>query len=146
MLQVSFPGIYRKTTLSNNFRCLHCYGVTLVKKCNKPLLQINETKILDQRRFIKDLFKVNEKNNLGVLGINQIMSKFLTLSKRFQLNCQQFAAVVYIVISYFEHADHSHISHFTYHWRCYNITDHVLTSYIKLCYLYVHLKGTNQSC
>ena len=87
MLQVSFLCINRKTTLSNNFTCLHCYGVTLVKKCNKPLLQINETKILDQRRFIKDLFKVNEKNNLDVLGINQIMSKFITLSKRFQLNC-----------------------------------------------------------
>ena len=140
MLQVSFPGIYRKTTLSNNFRCLHCYGVTLVKKCNKPLLQINETKILDQRRFIKDLFKVNEKNNLGVLGINQIMSKFLTLSKRFQLNCQQITSVVCIVILYFEHAERSHISHFTYHLRYYIIIDHVLTSYIKFCYVYVNFK------
>ena len=28
----------------------------LVKKCNKPLLQISETKIFDQKRFIKDSF------------------------------------------------------------------------------------------
>ena len=61
---------------------LSCYEVTLVKKCNKPLLQKKETKILDQKRFIKNLFKVNEKNKSGVLRINQIMSKLLTLSKR----------------------------------------------------------------
>ena len=52
--------------------------------CNKALLQIIETKIFEQKRFIKDLINV---------GINQIMSKLLTLSKRFQLNCQQITAV-----------------------------------------------------
>ena len=61
---------------------LHCYEVTLVKKCNKPLLQKSETKIFDQKRFMKNLFKVNEKNKSGVLRINQIMSKLLPLSKR----------------------------------------------------------------
>ena len=70
MLQVSFLGIYRITKLSNNLWRLHCYGVTLVKKCNKALLHISETKISDQKRYIKDLFKVNWGNNLGVLGIN----------------------------------------------------------------------------
>ena len=39
-------------------------------------------KIFDQKKFIEKLFKVNEKNNLGVLRINQIISKLLTLSKR----------------------------------------------------------------
>ena len=33
-----------------------------------------ETKVFDQKRCIKDLFKFNEKNNLVLLGINQ-MSK-----------------------------------------------------------------------
>ena len=60
LLQVSFLGIYRTAKLSNDFWCLHCYGVTLVKKCNKPLLQISETKIFDQKRLIKDSF--NEKS------------------------------------------------------------------------------------
>ena len=82
---------------------LHCYEVTLVKKCNKPLLQKSETNIFNQifsplvilfiiklyarnntfqKRFIKILLKVSGKNNSGVSKINQIMSKFLTLSKR----------------------------------------------------------------
>ena len=39
---------------------------------------------------------------------------------------------------YFEHAEHSHISHFTYYLRYYIIIAHVLTCYIKLCYVYVN--------
>ena len=39
---------------------------------------------------------------------------------------------------YFEHAEHSHISHFTYHLSYYIIIDLDLTSYIKLCYVYVN--------
>ena len=35
------------------FKRLHCYEVTLVKKCNKQLLQKIERKIFDQKRFIK---------------------------------------------------------------------------------------------
>ena len=46
----------------------------------------------------------------------------------------------------FEHAEHSHISHFTYHLRNYIIIDHVLTSYIQLFCVYVNFKHTNQSC
>ena len=34
------------------------------------------------------------------------------------------------------------MSHFTYHLRYYVIIDHVLTSYIKLCYVYVNFKRT----
>ena len=45
------------------FGLLNCYEVTLVKKCNKPLLKETETKIFDQKRFIKHLFKVSEKIN-----------------------------------------------------------------------------------
>ena len=69
---------------------LDCYEVTLVKKCNRPLLQKSEAKIFDRKRFIKNLFKGNEKTNSSVLRLNQIiskLSKFLTLSKRSQLNC-----------------------------------------------------------
>ena len=55
---------------------------------------MKQTKIFNQKRFIKDLLKVNEKNNSGVLGKNQIMPKLLTLTKRFYLNCYQITAVV----------------------------------------------------
>ena len=63
------------------FRKLHCYEVTLVKKCSKTLLQ-KMKKIFDQNRFIKNFFKVKEKNNSGVLRINQIIYKLLTSNKR----------------------------------------------------------------
>ena len=63
------------------FGWLHCYEVTLVKKCNKPLLQKRETKIIHQKQFIKSLFKVNKKNKLDILIINQIMPKLPTLIK-----------------------------------------------------------------
>ena len=61
--------------------------VTLVKKRHKPILQKSETKVFDQKRFIQNLFKANEKNDSGVLRINQIISKSLTLSESLQLNC-----------------------------------------------------------
>ena len=74
------------------FGRLHCYEVTLVKKCNKPQLQKSETKFFDQIRFIKNLFKVSEKNNSGVLRINQIMSKLLISSKRLEFwTCRAFS-------------------------------------------------------
>ena len=85
--QLSFLGIHRTATLPHNFWAYMCSKVTLVKKCNKPQLQKRETKIFDQKRVTKNLFKVNEKINSGVLRINQIMSKLLTLSKSSQLNC-----------------------------------------------------------
>ena len=92
------------------FRRPHCYEVTLKS------LQKSETKIFDQKRFIKNLFKVNEKNNLGVLRIYLIMCKLLTLNKRLQF----FAS----------------ISLFTNHLRHYIIIDHkwkLSTSYIMFC-------------
>ena len=61
-------------------------------------------------------------------------------------------AVVCIVILYFEHTEYFHISHFTYHlgyyysWSKLKAVNNVLTSYIKLCYVYVKFKRTNQSC
>ena len=66
---------------------MHCYDVTLVTKCNKLLLQKSEAKIFDQKRVIENFFKVNEKNNLGILRMNQIMSRLLTLSESSQLIC-----------------------------------------------------------
>ena len=85
LLQFSFLGIYKTATLHQIiFGWLHCYEVTLVEKCNKPLLQKRETKVFDQKRFANNLLKVSEKNNSGVLRINQIMSKLLILSKRLQ--------------------------------------------------------------
>ena len=66
------------------FGRLHCYEVTLLKKCNKPLLQKTETEVFDQKRFIKNLLIVSKKNNSGFSRINQIMSKLLILSKRLQ--------------------------------------------------------------
>ena len=71
------------------FGRLHCYEVTLVKKCNKPLLQKSETKVFDQKKIIKNLLKVSEKNNSGVLRINQIMSKLLVLSRVLVFPCPQ---------------------------------------------------------
>ena len=37
---------------------LHCYEVTLVKKCYKPLLQKSETKVFDQKKIYKKLVDV----------------------------------------------------------------------------------------
>ena len=36
-----------------------------------------------------NLFKANNENNLGVVRLNQIMSKLLTLSKFFSIICLQ---------------------------------------------------------
>ena len=79
--QVSFLGIYRTTTLHIIFEQLHCYEITPLKKCNNPVLQKSETNIFEKKRYMKNLFKVNEKNKLCVLRRNQIMSKLLTLIK-----------------------------------------------------------------
>ena len=78
MLQVSFLGISRTTTLPHN---LHCYEVTLVTKYNKTLLQKSETKIFDQKRFHKKLNPSQQEKGSGVLRLDQIMSTFLTISK-----------------------------------------------------------------
>ena len=70
-----------------DFWWLHCYEVTLIKRCDKALLQESETKIFDQKGFVKTSFKVNEKNSSGVLRINQTIPKLLTLRKCSLLNC-----------------------------------------------------------
>ena len=68
LLQVSFLGIYETTKLSDNFWHLHCYGVTLVKKCNKPLLQISETKIFNQIKYKKRLAQIKQGKQFGSFG------------------------------------------------------------------------------
>ena len=67
-----------------------------------------------KKKIIKNLFKVNEKNNSSVLGINQTAINKLLAN----------TAVISIVTLYFEHGDHFHISDFTYHLRYYIIIDH----------------------
>ena len=63
------------------FGRLHCYEVTLVKKCNKLLLQNSETGFRP-KKIHKKLVASSERNNSGVSRINQIISKLLLLSKR----------------------------------------------------------------
>ena len=60
---------------------------------------------------MKNLLKVNEKKNSGVLRLNQIIFKLLTISKRFQFNCLQIQRLLAIVTLF-------HISH---HLRYYII-------------------------
>ena len=50
------------------------------------MIQKIEIKISHYKDFIINLFKVNDKNNSGVVKINQTMSKLLTLNKCLQLN------------------------------------------------------------
>ena len=79
LLQVSFWVFTEQLLYHIIYGRLLCYEVTIVKKCAKPLQQESETKIFDQKIFIK---KSTEKNKSGVSRINQIMSKLLTLIKR----------------------------------------------------------------
>ena len=89
------------------FGRLHCYEVTLVKKCNKPLLQKSEKKVFDQKRFIRNLPKVSVKNNSGVSRINQIMSESLISSKRLQFwTCRAFSHFTF----------HKPLEAFYYNW------------------------------
>ena len=80
--------------------------------CNKPLLQKSEARLFDKKRYIKNLFKVDEKNKSSVLRILQIMPKFRTLGKR---QIVKKLAVVCIVTLCFEYAHHFifHILHTT---------------------------------
>ena len=78
---------------------LHCYEVTLIKKWNKPLLQKSERKAFDQKRFIKNLLKVSEKNDLALSRINQIMSKVLILSERLPFwTCRAFSHFTFHIL------------------------------------------------
>ena len=74
---------------------LHCYEVTLVKQCNKPLQQKSETKVITY----KNVLKVSEKNNSGVSRINQIKSKLLVLSKPLQFRtCGAFSRFTFHIL------------------------------------------------
>ena len=52
-----------------------------------------------------NLFKVNDESNSGVVTLNHIMSKLLTLSKFLQLKCLQIKSCLQIATSFFEHAE-----------------------------------------
>ena len=62
--RVSFVGIYRITTLHNNFWWGHCYEETFVKKCNKLLQQVSETKIIEQEKFLKNFFSKSTRKEI----------------------------------------------------------------------------------
>ena len=82
-------------------RRLHWHKVTLVKRCNKPLLKKSETKIFDQKRFINNLLKVSKEKYFGsfenqsiavfasnlTANVSLMLAILLTLRKRLQLNC-----------------------------------------------------------
>ena len=62
--------VFPERLLSNIiFRWLHCYGVTLVKKYKKPLLQKCETKNFKQKRFHKKLVQSQREKILERLEI-----------------------------------------------------------------------------
>ena len=63
-MQVIFLGIYRTSSLPNNFWQLHYYVVTFVKKCNKPLLQISETDFR-LKKIYKKLVQSQRENQYG---------------------------------------------------------------------------------
>ena len=52
----------------------------LAKKFHKSLLQKSETKIFKQKIFREKLVQSQREKNLGVLRLNKIMSKLLTVS------------------------------------------------------------------
>ena len=54
--RVSFLDFHRTTTLPDTFLRIYCYEVTFVKKCNKPLWQVSETKTFKQIGFINFSF------------------------------------------------------------------------------------------
>ena len=59
-------------------------------------------RFLTKKDFIKSLFQVNEKKNSGVLRLNQIIPKLLTISKMFAVKLLANSAVVcncYIVLN-----------------------------------------------
>ena len=77
------------------FGWLHCYEVAL------------RSKVFDQKRFIKNLLKVSEKNNSVISRINQIISKLLISSKRLQFwTCRAFSHFTF----------HKPLEAFYYNW------------------------------
>ena len=102
--------VFSEQLLSHIIFKLHCYEVTLVKKCNKPSLQKSETKIFDQKRFHKKLVPSQREKNSGVLRLNQIMPPLLTMSKCLQLNCWQIQLLFTIVTLFWTCRTFSHFT------------------------------------
>ena len=134
------------------FERLYWCEVTLVKRYNKPLQWKSEIKIFDQKAFHKNLLIVNEKKNSGVLRLNHIMLKFLTITKCLQLNCSQIQRLL-VIVSLFWICPA--FSHFTFHislevlylnWSRLKAVNNVLTSYVKFGYIYGNFKIANQGC
>ena len=74
-----------------------------------------------QKDFIKRLFKgqrekTKKEANSGILKLNKIMSKLLTVSKCFQLSCYKIQQLLAIVTLFWTCRA---FSHFTYHLRYY---------------------------
>ena len=84
LLHVRFLFVSRTTTLPHSASKITLF-VDLVKKFFKPLLQKVKQRFLTEKKFIINLLKINDKNKLGVVRLNQRMSKLQTLSKCFQL-------------------------------------------------------------
>ena len=90
----------------------------LQKSLINHYLQKSETNIFKQKRFLKKLVQSQQEKNSGILILNKIMSKLLTISKCLQLNCWQIQQLLAIVTLFWTCRA---FSHFTYHLRYYII-------------------------
>ena len=75
-----------KTTTTLDFFFFGGY-IVLGRKFQKPLLQKSETKISKPKVFRKTLVQSEREKKSGILRLNKIKSKLLTVSKCLQLNC-----------------------------------------------------------
>ena len=76
-----------------------------------------------EKKIIKNLFLVKEKK-LGRFQIKSENAWMANIKQMFTVEFLGNSAVVCIVTLCFEHAEHLHSSHFTYHLRYYVIIDH----------------------
>ena len=99
-----------------------------------------------KKDFIKILLKVKGKKTSGFLRLNEVMCKLLA-----NLNCKQ----IQRLFASWHHVLHMpsiftfHISHTIEVLYCnwlYLKAVNILTSLIKLCFVYFKFKRTNQSC
>ena len=61
--------------------------IALAKKFHNLLLQKCENKIFKQKRLYKKLVESKREKYSGILRLNEMMSKLLTISTCLQLNC-----------------------------------------------------------
>ena len=96
--QVNFVGIYRATTRPHNFwvaTLLWGYSckafITKKKKKKKKMTTTakKQTKIFDKKDWPKKLVPSQREKTSGVLRLNEILSKLLTISKCLQSNCKK---------------------------------------------------------